>query len=107
MRQPSVPYESVLAAVRRRARREGVILRRCRPGHWNYTYLGDLYTVCEETGFVERSKVNLRDAAIELGVIDAGQEIEQPRASNATRTTTKVILSPKSTPAQPFTKSKN
>jgi len=78
-RQRSVPYESVLAAVRRIARRQGIILRVCRPKHWNYSYLGDLYTVCAETGFIERSQVNLRDAALELGVIDAGQEIEPPR----------------------------
>lgn len=81
-RQRSVPFGAVLTAVRRKARRHGLILRRCRPCHWNYAYLGDLYTVCSETGFVERTKIDLRAAAVDLGIIDAGQEIESPQSAS-------------------------
>lgn len=81
-RQRSVQFGAVLTAVRRKARRHGLILRRCRPCHWNYAYLGDLYTVCSETGFVERTKIDLRSAAIDLGIIDAGQQLEPPQCAS-------------------------
>lgn len=69
-------YESnVFTRVKRRALRRGIILRRTRPGSRRQQELGTFYAVNAETDFIEATNVRLEDAALELGVIQPGEQI--------------------------------
>jgi hypothetical protein len=66
---------NVLARVNRRALRRGIILRRTRPGSRRQQELGTYYAVNAESSFIEATNVRLEDAALELGVIQPGEQI--------------------------------
>jgi hypothetical protein len=70
-------YESnVFARARREAlRRHGMILRKTRPGSRREQELGRYYAVNEESDCIEKTHVRLSDAALELEVIQAGEQI--------------------------------
>jgi hypothetical protein len=66
---------NVFARVKRRARRQGIILRRTRPGSIREQELGRYYAVNAESTFIEATHVRLEDAALELDVIQPGEQI--------------------------------
>ena len=69
-------YETkVFALVKRRALRRGIVLRRTRPGSRRQQELGTYYAVNAESTFIEATNVRLEDAALELGVIQPGEQI--------------------------------
>jgi hypothetical protein len=70
-------YESnVFARAKREAlRRHGIILRKTRPGSSREKELGRYYAVNAESTFIEATHVRLDDAALELEVIQAGEQI--------------------------------
>lgn len=70
-------YESnVFARARREAlRRHGMILRKTRPGSRREQELGRFYAVNAESTLIEATNVRLEDAAVELEVIQAGEQI--------------------------------
>ena len=69
-------FESnVFARVKQRARRRGIILRKTRPGSRQERELGRYYSVNAESDFIEATHVDLADAALELEVIQPGEQI--------------------------------
>lgn len=70
-------YESnVFARAKREAlRRHGIILRKTKPGSRREQELGRYYAVNAESTFIEATHVRLEDAALELDVIQAGEQI--------------------------------
>jgi hypothetical protein len=69
-------YESnVFARAKKKARREGIILRKTRPGSHQEIELGRYYAVNAESTFIEATHVRLEDAALELEVIEPGEQI--------------------------------
>jgi hypothetical protein len=70
-------FESnVFARAKREAlRRHGIILRKTRPGSRREQELGRYYAVNAESDFIEATNVRLEDAALELEVIQAGEQI--------------------------------
>lgn len=74
-RQLPLTESNVFALVRRRARRHGIIVRRTRPGSRRQQELGRYYSVNAESTFIEATHVRLEDAALDLEVIQPGQQI--------------------------------
>lgn len=74
-RVQAVAEATVFARVKRRALRRGIILRRTRPGSRRQRELGTYYAVNAESTFIEATHVRLEDAAVELGVIQPGEQI--------------------------------
>ena len=69
-------YESnVFARAKKQARRQGIILRKTRPGSRQERELGRYYSVNAESTFIEATHVRLEDAALELEVIAPGEQI--------------------------------
>lgn len=70
-------YESnVFARATREAlRRHGMILRKTKPGTRQEQELGRYYAVNAESTSIEATDVQLEDAALELEVIQAGEQI--------------------------------
>lgn len=69
-------YESnVFARAKKQARRQGIILRKTRPGSRQEKELGRYYSVNAESTFIEATHVRLEDAALELEVISPGEQI--------------------------------
>jgi hypothetical protein len=69
-------YESnVFARAKQRARRRGIILRKTRPGSRQEQELGRYYSINAESDFIEATHVKLSDAALELEVIQPGEQI--------------------------------
>jgi hypothetical protein len=63
-----VSTAAVAARIRRRLRREGGNLRKCRETCRDRFYLGEFYTVAP-SGFLDVTHVDLEDLGRELGVL--------------------------------------
>lgn len=66
---------NVFARAKREALRRGIILRKTKPGSRREQELGRYYAVNAESDFIEATHVRLDDAALELEVIQAGEQI--------------------------------
>ena len=75
-KRQSLHESNVFARVRREAlRRHGIILRKTKPGTRRWRDLGHYYAVNVESDFIEATHVELADAALELEVIQPGEQI--------------------------------
>lgn len=74
-RQHLLTESNVFSLVRRRALRHGIIVRRTKPGSRRQQELGRYYAVNAESTFIEATHVRLEDAALDLEVIQPGQQI--------------------------------
>jgi hypothetical protein len=73
----TVSTSVIESRVRRALRREGVLLRKTRPGRtWTRANFGDYYTVDPHTGNPQRWHVQLHDLAAELCVLRPGEVSE-------------------------------